>query len=163
MNDRITVYAFLAFGVLMCAVIIPETVPVSFVPKGQIGPRLFPDLLAGALALIAALIVVAERLERRRKKDSPPAAVPEPATEDRAEDAETRFLGCPKSWAVGAVIVGYAALMSWAGFLISSAAAVAAVMFLFGERRPLAIAAFTVVVPLGTWAFAVQILQLPLP
>ncbi|MGE4527553.1 MAG: tripartite tricarboxylate transporter TctB family protein [Rhodospirillaceae bacterium] len=161
MNDRITVYAFLAFGVLMCAAIIPETVPVSFVPKGQIGPRLFPDLLAGAVALIAALILAAERFERRRKKNAAPAA-PEPAA-NPAADAASRVFGCPKSWAVGAVIVGYAALMSWAGFLAASAAAVAAVMFLFGERRALTIAAFAVVVPLGTWAFAVQVLQLPLP
>lgn len=152
MKDRITVGAFLALGILMCAVVIPQTVPVSFVPRGQIGPRFFPNLLAGAILAVAALIIAIEWLGRR--------AAPTQPVDTPAEDADARP---HKAWLAGAIILVYVALMSWIGFVWASVAAVAAIMRLFGERRPLMLLGFAAVVPLVTWAFAVQVLQLPLP
>lgn len=102
-------------GVLLFGVAV--AVLTTRIPVGPaysfIGPRVFPWLVAGALALAGAALVV----------ESLRAAEPAPAVDGRAIAL------------IGLGLGAQLALMTWLGFIVASTALFVAVAAAFGSRR----------------------------
>jgi putative tricarboxylic transport membrane protein len=117
--------------------------------EGQLGPGFWPRLVLLGLG-VACLLKAGS--EWRRARRPPPAAAPAP----EAVDAGRLAAGI-------ALIVLYVLVAPWAGFALTTAAFVAAFMFLAGARSAVSIGANAV---LGTvlllYAF-VRLVYLPLP
>ncbi|MBN2792031.1 MAG: tripartite tricarboxylate transporter TctB family protein [Desulfuromonadales bacterium] len=158
-----------AFGILMLIVIIPQAVPVDFVPPGQISPRFLPKVISAAITVIALLLLVSNLYKCARLKSA--AAQVDDTGESPAEKSDLKTAAESKpaaflKWAPGIsifLIVAYYFLLIWTGFIVSSIVTMVCVMLTFGERRWWVIVSASAIVPALVWAFAVKLLNLPMP
>lgn len=144
--DIISAALLVAFGLLVIFVVIPIWVPGhqsgNYGLRAQDTPYL-TILVATGLALFF--------LVRRLFIDHSDEDAPIPA----------------QSWGflalTAVILVATLLLMEFVGLLAGGPFIVAVMMFLMGERRPLAIGVTAVVAPLAVWAFFWQLLEFPLP
>ena len=78
---------------------------------------------------------------------------------------EVSLFAPEQRWAYLAAFVGFcfAALMTWAGFLIAALIAMPIVMLIMGERRPLLIGLTTILAVAVIWVFFVHVFHISLP
>lgn len=171
MNERLFATVFLILGIAMVVWIIPVGIPVAFVPPRQIGPQFWPVALSVAITVVAALILLTPVLGRIRGRLTPSRpssqtsidehkrdATAEHSHEKGVEDGSRRLA----PWLTIAIIGLYFLLLTWVGFIVSSAFALVATMLVFGDRRWWTIAILALVVPFLMWAFAVKLLHIPI-
>ncbi|MBI4182931.1 MAG: tripartite tricarboxylate transporter TctB family protein [Proteobacteria bacterium] len=105
-------------------------------------PGAFPKAIAALIGLLALALFAVEWLRLQPRLDRRVGA---------------RFLVTP------AIAGLYGLLLVPAGFIVASALSLAAMLFVFGERRPLFGAAIAVVTAVATYAVFVRLLGVPLP
>lgn len=134
-HDMIVSAVFLALSAFV--VVATRNYPV---PDREVGVRTFPLILAGMLAIVAALqLVRALRLHRRASDQS--------ESDDADREADTGMTG---SRTVGRLGVAFVAILAYVlvvrvvGFILTSIAFLAAMSTFFGERRVWMIAAFSI-------------------
>jgi len=88
----------------------------------RLGPAFFPQLLGATLAVLAGALVVRAVLKRSDPTPLPPARV-------------------GLLWAVVGLLVGYAVVMPYVGFLLATPPLLAAVTVALGLRQPLLVVA----------------------
>lgn len=165
-KDMMTGVIFLLFGLLMLFVIIPLTVPVSYVPPGQISPRFLPNAICGAITFFALIITVLTYFYRKGDSSSEAAVDTDVAEPDACEPAKGETSSAFLMWApiiTMGIIVLYFFLLVWFGFIPSSVFAVLAIMLTFGERRLWVLLVTTIMVPSVVWLFAAKLLNIPMP
>lgn len=114
---------------------------------GVPGERFWPYGLAWLFILLGALqecAVVKNRLQA-----------------DKPVDLSSVFVR--KAYLIGAVAVGYAVLMAWAGFIISAAVFIPCTMLLMRERRSWYIALSTLLIVTVVYLFFTYLFNSPLP
>ena len=145
--DIISAALLVAFGLLLMFVVIPIWVPGhdagNYGLRAQDAPYLTMILVTGlsGYLLLRRLFI------------------------DRGDDEKAPI---PRqSWVflliASAVLVITLVLLETIGILAGGPFIVAVLMYMMGERRPLAIAATAVLAPLLVWAFFWKLLQFPLP
>ena len=144
--DIISAALLLAFGLLVIFVVIPIWVPGH--EGGNYG-LLAQD--APYLTMIVATGLALIFLVRRLFIDHSDEAAPIPK----------------ESWGflalVAVVLIATLFLMEFVGVLAGGPFVVAVMMYLMGERRPLAIGVTAVAAPIAVWAFFWKLLEFPLP
>ncbi|MDH3240221.1 MAG: tripartite tricarboxylate transporter TctB family protein [Alphaproteobacteria bacterium] len=147
--DIISAALLVAFGLLVIFVVIPVWVPGhaegNYGLLAQDAPYLTMIVVTGL-----ALFLLVRRLFFERSDESD-------------EDAPI-----PKqSWGflalISVVLIATLFLMEFVGVLAGGPFIVAVLIYLMGERRPLAIGVTSVVAPLAIWAFFWKLLEFPLP
>jgi hypothetical protein len=144
--DIISAALLVAFGLLVIFVIIPQWVPGheagNYGLRAQDAPYLTMIIATG----LSAYFLV-RRLFFDRSDEKPP--IPR------------------EGWVflliVSVVLVVTFGLLQTIGILAGGPFVVAVLMFMMGERRPIAIAGTAVVAPLLVWLFFWQLLKFPLP
>lgn len=135
------------FALILYFVIIPAEIVFTKVSMG-VSPRYFPDLLAGLLFIFAvALAVDGYRMRNRKTMKSYSVT---------AKDLRIVFftLGI-----IALQIVGFDQI----GYLIPAIIAIAACMYMYGQRNYLVIVLVSVLLPVGIKYFFEQMLQVALP
>jgi putative tricarboxylic transport membrane protein len=145
-NDAV----FGAILVLLGLAVIVHVQTFPRIPGQQVGPALFPGLIATALAA-CGLLLIASGL---RHRSSQPWFLSESWT--RSTRHVVGFL------AVIAAVFAYIALAETIGFLIVGAAILFVLFVLFGVRAPKA-AVIAVVATLAIWYAFYKLLRVPLP
>lgn len=145
--DIISAAVLVAFGLLVIFVVIPIWVPGH--EEGNYGLRAQDaPYLTIIVATGLALVLLVRRLFFDRGGGE---RVPIPR----------------ESWAflalVAVLLVATLFLLEYVGILAGGPFIVAAMMFVMGERRPLAIGLTAVLAPLAVWAFFWKLLMFPLP
>lgn len=112
-----------------------------------IPPSLFPSLVLSGLALLSALF-----LGRTVRRSSNSAA------EDGMERTSLR-----RALLLFAIMFAYALAMKPLGFLLSTAAALAAISYLVGNRSPLQIGLVSIASPVLLYLLATRLLAVSLP
>jgi hypothetical protein len=162
---------FFLFGIIMLLFIIPATVPVSFVPPGQISPRFLPTVISVAITIIGFLALLLAVFKRKNSMLTMSQTEKEVASDDdktprsdnmRNGEEDTFFLRLAPVLSM-LIVIAYLFLLIWVGFLISSVFAMLAIMLAFGERRWWVLTIASVVVPISAWVFAVKLLKIPMP
>lgn len=141
------------FGAILLVLGLAVIVHVQGFPKipgQQVGPALFPGLIATALAA-CGLLLIASGL---RHRSSQPWFVSESWTR-----STRHVVGL---FAVIVAVVAYIALAETVGFLILGAVILFALFVLFGVRAPKA-ALIAVVATLVIWYAFYKLLRVPLP
>ena len=149
---------FFVFGLLMLFFIIPVTVPVSFVPPGQISPRFLPIIISTAITIIGFIVLLLAFLKRKKNM----TAVSQTDKDVTSGEEISSFLKIAPVLSM-LVVAGCFFLLIWAGFLVSSVFAMLAIMLVFGERRWWVLTLASIVVPASAWVFAVKLLKIPMP
>ena len=146
LNDAV----FGAVFVLLAVVVVVHVQRFPAIPGQQVGPALFPGLVATGIG-ICGLLLIASGL---RHRSSQPWFVAEPWT--RSQRHVIAFL------AVIVATVAYIWLAEVVGFLIVGALLLFALFLLFGVRPRLA-AIVAVVATLVIWYAFYKLLRVPLP
>lgn len=146
--DIISAALLVAFGLLVIFVVIPIWVPGH--QEGNYGLRAQDTpYLTMTVATALALFLLVRRLFFDAGKED--------------EDNPIR----KESWGflavTAAILVATLFLMEFVGVLAGGPFIVAVLMFMMGERRPLAIGLTAVAAPLAVWAFFWKLLEFPLP
>ncbi|MCH8917647.1 MAG: tripartite tricarboxylate transporter TctB family protein [Alphaproteobacteria bacterium] len=145
--DIISAALLLAFGLLLIFVVIPIWVPGhdagNYGLRAQDTPYLTMFLVTGFSACLLVRRLFFDR------GDDEKAPIPR------------------QSWVflliASAVLVITLILLETIGILAGGPFVIAVLMYMMGERRPIAIAATAVLAPLLVWAFFWKLLQFPLP
>jgi hypothetical protein len=145
--DIISAAILVAFGLAVIFVVIPKWVPGheagNYGLRAQDAPYLTMFLATG----LSAYFLVRRLFFDRSDEEKPP--IPR------------------DSWVflliVSAVLVITLVLLQTIGVLAGGPFVVAVLMFMMGERRPLAIAVTAVLAPALVWVFFWKLLQFPLP
>ncbi|CAG0988249.1 hypothetical protein BURK1_02127 [Burkholderiales bacterium] len=141
------------FGAILVVIALAIVVHVQAfptIPGQQVGPALFPGLVAAALGICGFLLV----LSGLRHRASQPWIAAERWTRSKRHVAA--FL------AVIAAVAVYIALAEVVGFLIVGPAILFALCVTFGVRAPLA-AIIAIVATLAIWFAFYKLLRVPLP
>ncbi len=137
-TDRWTGLFFIAFGVLLYAVIIPWQVETA--DYGWLRPRTLPRIVAAIIVICGVVLAV------KPAADARPGAF---------------------HWGRAALFAGLLGLglwaMSWFGFVIVAPPLALALMWLAFERRPLWLALGAVGMPALIWLVVAVFLERPLP
>mgnify|MGYP001454595425 CR=1 FL=1 len=149
---------FFAFGIAMLVFVIPATVPVSFVPPGQISPRFLPTVICMVITVIGFLVLLSAVIKRLKTM----AATPQTEQVATAAGTDSTYLKFAPLLSMLIVIIS-CLLLIWVGFLVSSVFTMLAVMLAFGERRWWVLTVASIIVPISAWAFAVKLLKIPMP
>jgi hypothetical protein len=144
--DIISAALLLAFGLLVIFVVIPIWVPGhqggNYGLRAQDAPYLTMIVVTGL-----ALFFLIRRLFFDRSDEANPIS--------------------KESWGflalITVILVATLLLLEFVGVLAGGPFIVAVMMFLMGERRPLAIGATAVLAPIAVWAFFWKLLEFPLP
>ena len=145
--DIISASLITVFGLLVIFVVIPIWVPGH--EEGNYGLRA-QDLpyVTTIVATALALFHLVRRLFIDRSDDPYPPIPREGWV----------FLGI-----AAAVLVITVVLLQYIGILAGGPFVIAVLMYMMGERRPIAILGTAVLAPLAVWAFFWKLLQFPLP
>jgi len=146
LNDAV----FGAIFVLLAAVVLVHVQRFPAIPGQQVGPALFPGLIAAGIG-ICGLLLIASGLRHRA---SQPWFVADPWT--RQTRHVVAFL------AVVAATITYIGLADILGFLIVGPVILFVLFVLFGVRPPLAIVV-ALVATLVIWYAFYKLLRVPLP
>ncbi len=143
---------YLLLGLLVVFVMIPigidEPGNVEF---AVLAPSYWPRVICIVLALLGLGMLVRRALEVRREDE-----------QDFVSGNSDKLV----IWRVGLVIVGTFALyavLETLGFVLTGVVALALLMLLAGERRPLHIALISLAVPLGLYFFFTKAASIPIP
>lgn len=155
-KDLLAGIVFLVFGVLTLAVLIPFGIqqPDSVQYKA-LSPSYWPNIVAVAIATLGLALIVASVLAGRANTTG--------AETVTATDRDTpRWLGLRPFAALAVCFALYLGLEPL-GFVLTTAIAVALLMILAGEQRPLVIIAVAVIVPFGLHLFFTKAASVPIP
>ncbi|MFV0512554.1 MAG: tripartite tricarboxylate transporter TctB family protein [Jhaorihella sp.] len=136
--NRLSGLFFIAFGVLLFAVVIPWQ--VETVAYGWLKPRTLPRILAVFMVICGAILAI-----------WPPA--------DRM-GRDTRW---SRAALFAALLAAALALMSRLGFVLIAPVMALVIMLLAGERRPLWLILGAGGMPLLIWLVVAWLLERPLP
>lgn len=163
--------AVLALCVAAYVWIIPAE--VRMIRTGGASPHAFPNALAVVTGAAALLLVLQQVLPRRDgaadsdEDDDEGLHMPSrPAVlaTGTAEDAPAHDrLALAWPWLLLLAALGFAMAMPWVGFVISAALGLGVMLLIFGETKPLPIAAIAVSGPILTKAFFQFVLGIRLP
>jgi hypothetical protein len=115
-----------------------------------VSPRTLPMAMAGLIILLSAVLMVAAVLR------APAQGTDKNETGGGVAAARHVVLLALSS-------VAYIALMPWIGYFVASALFVGWTAWLFGNRRPLVIAALMILAPLALQFFFEKFMVIPLP
>jgi putative tricarboxylic transport membrane protein len=146
LNDAV----FGAIFVLLAAVVLVHVQRFPGIPGQQVGPALFPGLIAAGIGICGLLLIVSGL----RHRASQPWFVADPWT--RSTRHVVAFL------AVIAATVAYIVLAEILGFLLVGPVILFVLLVLFGVRAKLA-AVVAVVATLVIWYAFYKLLRVPLP
>ena len=155
-KDLLAGIVFLVFGVLTLTVLIPFGVqqPDS-VQYQALSPSYWPNIVAVAIAALGLALIVASVLNGDANK---------PGVETvTATDRNTpRWLSLRPFAALAICFALYFGLEPL-GFVLTTAIAVALLMILAGEHRPVVIIAVAVIIPFGLHLFFTKAASVPIP
>ncbi|HEX2019680.1 MAG TPA: tripartite tricarboxylate transporter TctB family protein [Aurantimonas sp.] len=153
-RDVLTGTVLLILGVAWM-LMVWQTIPAG-AGGGDVGPRAFPLLLGGLLALFSAAMI-ATALMRPEEEASTVASEPF-RSEAETADGAGRFTALPLLLTFGH-IVAYGYLMQLVGFVIATLVTVVSIMILCADdRSPLRIAAMSVGITFCCWLIFGKIL-----
>lgn len=139
---------FLALGLSLIFVLIPVgVVEPKKVPFEVLSPSYYPRLVAIAMVLLGAAIAI--------------RGVRNASDEGRFEAPEKSAV--LKVCAAFAILFATAYSLPFAGFVLAGSVALAALMVLAGERKPLIIALNAILLPLVLYLFFTKLANIPIP
>ncbi len=140
--------AFLAIGLVLIFILIPTGVAEpKKVPFAVLSPSYYPRLVAIAMAVLGAVIAVRGV---RHASDGVRFAAPD-------------GVAALKVCAVFVILFSTAYALPTAGFVLGGAVALAALMLLAGERRPLIVGLNAILLPLVLYLFFTKLANIPIP
>ena len=147
---------FLGFGLLGVFVLIPFGIQIPpDIKYRALSPSFWPYIVCAGIAVVGALLLIAEFLTGRSKTEGGPAA-------DVPQGGRSRWTTWRPAIAMALLLAIYLVL-EFLGFVLTTTIGLVALMLLAGERRPLIVLPVALLLPLALHLFFVKAAQRPIP
>ena len=147
---------FLGFGLLGVFVLIPLGIQIPpDIKYRALSPSFWPYIVCAGIAVVGALLLIAEFLTGRSKTEGGPAA-------DVPQGGRSRWTTWRPAIAMALLLAIYFVL-EFLGFVLTTTIGLVALMLLAGERRPLIVLPVALLLPLALHLFFVKAAQRPIP
>lgn len=138
----------MALALLLMLVLIPVgVIEPKKVKYAALSPSYYPRFVTYVLLALGIAITARSLLFREAGA----------GTTDLRPDATRRYC------LVFAILAGYAALITWLGFIVTSTLALLATFWLAGERRMYLALPIALILPLGLYFFFLKVASVPIP